>query len=162
MKFSILFSSLALSLMVGSTALSAQPNYGIEVVPGYSSLGVCAYTSHYGGGVWLGKSYNNAEPSSKLTLLGMWFEKRYKIQERTYLGFGIDGSIGSGKVSGVGIESKYAFGPYVGAQYYLVPNIMLSVWTNPIQYSVEKLDGEESVTTIDYFSSKLGLTYFFK
>lgn len=162
MKSKLFYSSLLSLLLLGSTVLTAQPNYGVEVVPGKSSIGVCAYTPYYGGGLWVGKSYNNAVPSSKLTLFGFWLEKRHKLQERTYLSLGIDGHTAMGKSSGTDFESNYAFGPYVGVQYYLVPKIMISVWTNPISYSVEELEGSDAVTTVDYFSSKIGLTYFFK
>jgi hypothetical protein len=131
-------------------------------VSGYSSIGLSAYNPNYGGGIWVGRSENNDSSPTTLTFLGFWAEKRFQLDKNVFFAAGMNGNIGLGEINGTDIESKYSVGPFIGIQYYLLPNILISTWTNPISYSVQELEGSDKVTSIEFFSSNIGLNYFFK
>jgi hypothetical protein len=162
MKLKFTLCAILSALLIGSISITAKTDIGIEFVSGYSAIGLSAVNPNYAGGLWVGRSQNDSDTPTTLTFLGFWAEKRHQLDEKAFLSFGIDGNIGTGEISGVEIDSKYAFGPYIGIGYYLLDNIMLTTWTNPIAYSVEELTGSDKVTSIDFFSSKIALNYFFK
>jgi hypothetical protein len=162
MKLKITLCSILSILLIGSSSLTAKTDIGLNFVSGYSSIGLSAYNPNHGGGLWVGRSQNDSDAQTTLTFLGFWAEKRHQLDEKVFLAFGINGNIGLGEIAGTDIDSKYTVAPYIGIQYYLLNNIMISTWTTPISYSVEELDGSDKVTSIDFFSSYIGLNYFFK
>ncbi|NBV42661.1 hypothetical protein EBR96_07840 [bacterium] len=135
--------------------------WGVEATVGQSSIGISRYEDNYAGGLYLGKTQNNASAKTDETVIGGWAELRSKIAGGAYFAYGIDASLKSGQTTGVSISSSYSVSPFVSIEYSPVPSVLVSVWTGLVDYNVTEMSGASSVTTVSFAKTSLGFTYLF-
>jgi len=150
-------------IVLGAYQASASTDgkWGIEFASGSANLGGVYYAPTWCAGTWLSITNNDATAKTELTKIGLWGGLRNKLDEGLYIVYGLDGNVSFGKESGSKYDSNYSIAPCITLEKELSKQLMISVWSDLIQYSYCKVENASAVTTITYLTSSLSIKYFF-
>jgi hypothetical protein len=110
-------------------------------------------------GLYVDANAASTTTDSSRTTLGGWLGNRQLISPGLYLAYGMEAYNNSGRANNVAIENSVEFGPFVGVHNYLNENIYITVYTNPIYLSSEKVGATTS--TFKWFKGGVGLGFQF-
>jgi len=130
------------------------------VTGGTVSLGGDVYTKGFEAGLSGGGKISNGDSQTRLFTPSAFVGLRKFLTNSTVFAYGLDASTTFGKDSGKKINYSYSAAPYVSIEQFLTDDVMLGVWYNPYQYTIEKKAGEIT-RTHDFGSGGVALKYLF-
>ncbi len=147
---------------ISPDALKAEPRTGVQFGSS-SNITIIHYGDNFsyafGGSIGLGHD-DNPENTEEVEI-GIFARKNFKVEEKTYLGFGLNGGFNFGEREGKKIKSSFYVAPYFIIDYHLNKNFIVNGGANIVNLEQEKIGGAARVTSFSYFDPFLAVTYLF-
>lgn len=128
-----------------------------------AGLGGIRYEKNYEVGLDFNANINNAGDVTRQVSVGLLGGLRYWLTPQTVFAYGLSLGTQFGKDEGKTISFAGIVGPYVGIEYYLSKQVLLSAWINPYLFEYDKYKGDDSsISTHHIFNTGgIGISYLF-
>lgn len=110
-------------------------------------------------GIYMDANTSSSRTDSSRTTLGGWVGNRQLVAPGLYFAYGMEAYTNTGRVSNIAIEDSVEYGPFVGIHKYLNENIYITVYTNPVYVSSEKVG--DTTRSFKWFKGGVGLGFQF-